>query len=410
MAYTFEQLQEEVARRGTINQSGDQFTEAIKNIINTSLFRISREANWRQMRRKSYFTTDADYSTGTGSVTVTNGSKNVSVTGATFITNRIKIGRRVQLGGSTLSYVIRTITGETTFTVDKNYNGTSSSSQSYKIYGTEEYNLPIQSTHRMFVWHEAFGYPYRMYYITDLDYYDSGVAANTSDIPTHYRMWGENMILSQPLQASVMRVSSSSSADTSKPITIFGTVGGYPDYEIINTNSSNGTTAVSGLKSFTSVDRVSKSDSTTGLITVDSNSAGVTIAVIPANDITNGVQYSKIQLYPLPQTQFDINVEYYKEPYRLVNNGDVNELGQEFDEAIILLSTAKIKFEQNQKEAESFLALYQDELRNLKKNNSEKFDYIPGLRKPKNSRKNINLNRMISYNQLGGSYGPMGYY
>ena len=33
-----------------------------------------------------------------------------------------------------------------------------------------------------------------------------------------------------------------------------------------------------------------------------------------------------------------MNVKYYKDAYRLVNTGDVHDLGQDFDEAIILLS------------------------------------------------------------------------
>lgn len=404
--YTFSQLQAEVARRGTRNQSGSAYTTAIKNIINTSISRVSREAYWKSMRRKTYFTTTANYTTGTGAVTVTNNSKNVSVVGATFLTNNIQVGQRVNIGGSTKSYIIRTITSETTFTVDKVYDGTTSSAQSYTILGAEEYNIPLQFDHRAFVWHEAYGFPFQMYFVTDQDFYQSGAYINTSNIPTNYKMWGMDTVVEQLLQPSVLRVYSSSSADTNIAITVFGTVSGYPDYEVITTNASDGTTVVTGSKSFSSVDRVTKNGSTTGRITVDANTANTTVSVLPVGDTSASYQYSKIQLWPLPQTAFDVNVWGYKKPYRLVNDGDIHDLGDDFDEAIILLAVSKIKAEENQAEAKGFFSLYADELASLKKNNSDKLDWIPGLKKAKDSRKNLMLNNTISYYQLGGQFGP----
>ena len=53
MAFTFKDIQDEVAFRATLNQGGTQFTTAIKNAINTSLFRLSREAYWRPLRRRT---------------------------------------------------------------------------------------------------------------------------------------------------------------------------------------------------------------------------------------------------------------------------------------------------------------------------------------------------------------------
>lgn len=404
----FSDLQNEVKRRSTKNQAGTQFDEAAKSAINSSLFRISREAPWRVMRRKAYFTTDAQYTTGTGAASITNGQKTLTVTGATFITDNIKVGRRMQIGASQLVYTIRTITGETTLTVDKAFDGTTGSTLSYKIYGTEEYNLPIQASHRLFLWHDQFGYPMPMTYITDQDFFKSRVALSYNYIPTHFRMWGEDMVLRQPNSASVMRISSSSTSDTTKNITIFGTVSGYPDYEIITTNASDGTTAVSGTKSFTSIERVVKDASTLGRITVDCNSAAVTIAVLPVGDTTGGILYRKVQLYPLPQTAFDINCWYYKDPYRLVNSGDIHELGQEFDECIILLAVSKVTMEQNKEEGDKFYSLFKEELKTLRRENMDDISWIPSLHKPKESyQQDLFINPNISYSQLGGNFGPM---
>lgn len=405
--YTFLDLQNEVKRRATRDQGGTQFNTAIKNVINTSLFRVAREASWRVLRRKSYFTTETSYTTGTGAASVTNGSKSFTVTGATFLTDNIKIGRRIKFGGSSKFYTIRTITGETTGTIDQNYDGSTSSTQSYEILPTEEYNLPIQAGHRMFLWHDAYGYPYQMQYVTDQDFRLSGVTDTNEGVPIYYRMWGENMIIEQPLQASVMRVASSASADTSIQITVFGTVSGYPDYETITTDASNGTTAVSGSKSFTAVERVIKSASTTGRITVDCNSANTTVAVLPVGDTTGGIMYRKVQLWPLPDAIYDINVQYYKDPYRLVNDNDIHEMGQEFDESIILLATSKLKYEQNQDEGDKFFGLYTDEIKSLKKTNADKIDWLPKLQKESDMRGRGSIHSQLNYNQLGGNYGPM---
>jgi len=402
---TFADLQDEVKRRATRDQAGTTFTTAVKNTINMSLFRLAREANWRQLRRSAYFTTETSYTTGSGAVSVTNGSKSVTVTGATFLTDNIKIGRKIKFGGSSTYYTIRTITGETTLTIDQNYNGTTSTTETYSILPTEEYNLPIQASHKVFMWHRAYGYPYKMDFVTDQDFRNRSVNDTTVDTPICYRMWGEDTVIEQPLQASVLRVYSSSSADTALPITVFGTVSGYPDFEIITTNASNGTTAVSGSKSFTSIDRVIKGSTSTGRITVDCNSANTTVAVLPVGDTTGSIQYRKAQLWPLPSAVIDINIQYYKEPYRLVNDVDIHELGQEFDEAIILLSTAKLKYEQNQDEGDKFYALYKDELASLRRLYMDKIDWLERLQRPSQQRKSY-FSKYLSYRQIGSNYGP----
>src|SRR3990167_2080259 len=409
--FTFLDLQDEVKRRGTKDQGGTQFNAAVKNIINTSLFRIGREAPWRVLRRKSFFDTETSYSTGTGAVSVTASSVSLSVTGATFITDNIQIGRRIKFGTDSGYYTIRTITSETAGTIDRLYGGTTSTTTSYEILPTEEYNLPIQfNPQRGFLWHQAYGYPVQLEYVTEQDFRSYNVNDTQEGKPIVYRMWGQNMVITQPVQASVMRVTSSSSSDIAIAITVFGIVSGYPDYEIITTNSSDGTTAVSGSKSFTSIERVSKGASTVGRITVDAHSAADIVAVMPVGDTTAGILYSKVQLWPLPDGVYPINACDYKDPWRLVNDNDVHELGQEFDEAIILLSVAKVKYETSMNDdGDKFFGLYQDELKTLRRTNMDKVDWLPSLKRPQNSRQSnwrMSNGRGILYGQLGPQYGP----
>lgn len=403
----FSDLVSEVKRMAIRDQGGTEFDNEIKAGINESLLRIARETAWKPLRRNDTFDTKTTYSTGTGAVTVTNGSKSFSVVGATFLTDQVEVGRRISLGGSNKRYTLKTITSETAGTVDINYDGTSSAAQSYSILPKEEYTLPAQATQIACLWHEAFNYPYVMKYIPNLEFLQSSTTFFYSAIPIYYREWNIDMVLRQPNTASVVTVSSSSNSDTSQTVTIFGLVSGYPDQETINLN---GTTNAVGSKSFSVIDRVVKNASTVGRITCTTNSANVTIAVLPVGDGTAGIMYNKVRLWPFPSVVFPMNVWYYKQPWRLVNDQDVHELGQEFDHAIILLTTAKIRYQNNQKEGDRFLALYKDEINSLKKLNGEKLDFLNLLKRPEESRFLGNgIHPQVLYNQLGGNFGGMSY-
>ncbi len=401
----FSDLIAEVKRMAIRDQGGTEFNSEISNGINESLFRIARETAWKPLRRNDTFDTKTKYTTGTGAVTVTASSKSVTVTGATFLTDSIEVGRRVTLGGSNKCYTIKTITGETTFTVDLNYDGTTSSTQSYSILPKEEYTLPAQATQVACLWHEAFNYPYVMQYVPNMEFLQTSTTMFYSDIPRYYREWNTDMVLRQPNVASIVTVVSSSASDTTQTVTVFGLVSGYPDQETINLN---GTSSASGSKSFSVIDRIVKNASTIGRITCTSNSANVTLAVIPTGDGTAGIMYNKVRLWPLPSSVFPMNVWYYKQPWRLVNDQDVHELGQEFDHAIILLTTAKIRYQNNQKEGDRFLSMYNDEIKSLKKHNGDKLDFLTTLKRPEESGRGRDayLNPNLSYGQLGGYYGP----
>lgn len=397
-------MQDEVKRRATREQGGTQFDTATKNIINSSLLRLAREALWKPLRRKTTIDTVTSYTTGSGGGTFTADSKSITIVGATFITDGIEIGRRITLQGSNKTFTIVTITGETTLTIDIAYDGTTiTGTGTYSILPQEEYNLPIQVNTRCFIWHEIDGYPSMLSYVTDQSFYANSGNNTSTGTPTHYRMWGENTVISQPKQGSVINVVSSSTADTAIGITIFGIVAGYPDYEVV---TLNGTTSAAGSKTFTSVERVAKSNSTTGRVTVTADSGNTTVAVIPVGDTTSAVKYSKIQLYPLPSAVRPINIQYYKEPYRLVNDGDIHELGADFDEAIILLSTAKLTFENNKDEGSSFMTLYRDEVRSLRRVNVDKIDFFPKLGRSAMLGGDNRVHANLMFSQVGANYGP----
>ena len=406
MGLTFKDLQDRVAEDATRSEGGTLFDSRIKEVINSSLFRVSRDSNWRTLRREDTFDTVTTYDEGSGAGTFTEDSKDITVVGATFITDNIKIGRRISLQGSSSNYKIATITGETTLTLDRVYDGTTiAGTGTYSILAQEEYNLPAQATHRIFLWHEENGNPSMLQYLTEKDAIACGIDLTSESTPTHYRMWNQNMVIDQLFEASVITISSSAAADTSVPVTIFGMVSGYPDYEVILTDSSDGTTDSAGSKSFTSVERVVKGASSTGRITATANTGNATIAVMPVGDTTAGINYAKVKLYPLPNSVFPINVYYYKDPFRLVNDSDVHELGAQFDEAIALLAVAKIQYASSKDDGDKFMALYQDEVRSLRKHNVDKMDWFPTLRGRNWGSGDIMVHPQLSARQVGAYFG-----
>lgn len=407
MAFAFADLTSEVLRRGTRNQSGGQFTTSAANLVITSLWTIARAARWRQLRREITFDTVTSYVDATGKCTVVKNSASVTLPTADLYTNNVKAGRYIKITGSAKYFRISQVNSATTLTLDQVWDGSSSTTATYGILPQEYYTLPIQVGHEAFFWHRAYGYPLSLTYVPTQDFYQSGVLDILTNVPLGYRMWGCDASLEQPKQAGVLAYVSSSASDTGINITTFGTVNGYPDYETI---TLTGTTPVSGSKSFSNVDRITKNVATVGLTKITSDTGYTTVGVLPVGNTTTMPLYTKVQLYPLPYKVFPINCLYYKQVFKLVNAGDVHELGEEFDEAIILLATAKMKAEQNlTQDAANFMNMYKDELIGLKRTNVDKVDYFPKLQAPKGNYWNA-WSGGLRYAQVGGQgqFGPQG--
>ncbi len=415
MSLVFKDLRDEVLRRSTRDQAGTQFNTAANNLINMALIRIANEAPWRALRLTATIDTYPPHTTGT--VTVAKDSKTWTgaSTPAWLTSANARKGRRIKVTSdgtgtgqaSNILFRIDTITADTTLTTERVYDVNGDSTMTYKILGREDYTLPPQTGRLAMIWHEGFGFPFAMRFVTDREFFDSRTDFDRSDTPTTYRMWTEDWVLEQPKAASVMRIASSDSDDKSIDVMIHGIVSDYPDSEKITTNSSDGTTAVSGSKSFTRVDRVTKDADTDGRITVDADSANTTVATIPAGDIMAGAQYKHIQIFPSPDDTYVLNIWYYKDPARLVEDEDIHELGPDFDEVIVLLATSKLQAEQSKDDLEKFFALYNAELKILRRKNADKLDWLPRLQRPRQSNfGNARLARHLTFAQIGSKFGP----
>jgi len=405
MALAFKDLQDEVKRRALRNQAGTEYDEEIKNLINASLLRLSREAKWRCLRRKATFDTVSSYTSGTGYMSVTQSSTSftISDTAASFWQDKVEINRYIEFGTGDWYYKVTALNSNTVGTLNIAYRGTTSTATTYEIFPQTIYNLPVQVDHRAFLWHEDYGYPYRMEFIPTRPFIDSNNNLVEKGTPQAYTMWGEDCVRAQVPTATPITVTLSSSTDSGVQVVISGRVAGYPLTETIGFGAS-GTTTNSAYE-FESVERISKDSGTTGTITFTSSQGGYTLAVLPAGDTTATLKYSKVEVFPMPNRVFPVNVYYYKDPYRLVNDDDVHEMGQEFDEAIIMLCVAKLKLQDSQPDGDRWYQMYNDEVRNLRKDNIDKIDWFPTLQRPYNSG-SPRVHKNLLYRQAGGYYGP----
>ena len=378
----FSQLQTEVRRKANIRNQATEYNAVLPRIINKAIQSIATEFNIRQMRRQDKVEINSGYSTGTGAVSVTNDSKSVAVTGATFLTDGIELNRYITFGGSNAYYKIAEITSETEITLDKDYNGDTSTTETYGILAQEFYNLPMRADSKSFIWHEFWGQPQVLEYIPYHRFYRDSDYRYQEQIPTTYTITGSAMVKEQIKSAGVVSVSSSDSADVNISITVRGIVNGYPDYEVITTDSSDGTTAASGSKSFSEIHQFGKSTTTVGRITLTGDSASTTLGVIPANSENSDIYYTKIILNTIPSESGFLYFQYYKRPEWLIAEFDVHDLGPDFDMAIIFLAAANIKAELNMDEYATLYALYQKEMLRLRKQNADKVDYNKVKRKP----------------------------
>ena len=360
------ELQDQVLFRAGRDATPAQFRPKIKTMLNVASRNIRTEALWPDLKETERITTEADYTTGT--IAVTNNSDTVTGTSTLWVTNNIRIDRRIVLPNNDV-LVIKSVDSETGITLVEKYGGATASTQTYTIVGREEYRTPLDFGWPAFLWHEAFGRPFVMNFARSDDFYRGQLSLGDSGTPRLWRMWGKTGVDRQPTSGSIMTISSSDSDDKSIAVRIEGIVSDVPDAETVTTNASDGTTTVDGAKSFTKVDRITiDSDKTPeGRITVTSNSANVTVVVLPSGAITRSLEKFLFQIWPPPDSVIILNLYYYAEILDMVNDDDRNPLGDEFDE-VLIRRTHYLLMETllNVQTAQQILSEYRREISKLK--------------------------------------------
>lgn len=417
----FSEKKDQVKRAVLRDQRGQEFDEAVKHYINRSRRLIAKEGQWSALRcvLEPAFSTSEELTTGTA--TFTNASKTVTFSGVSLITQGIEPGQRIKATGSGDSgtvFDVSSVDSESQITLNKNYDGDTSSGTTYQILGKERYSLPVYMNQMAFVWHEAFGYSYILDRIDERDVFFQGFDRETIDTPDAYYLPDPFGVERQPSAASAVSIVSSSNDSNDQSaagvrVVVFGIVSSVPDREVL---TLNGTTRVDGSKSFSSIHRVVKTKTTAGRITLSdqlpSAGTGSTLATLPAGVSYSEPMYKRIGLLPMPNDVIPINIWGYRAPMTLTNDDDISEFGTDFDQAEILLASAIGNWEERQlDEGNSLFKAYRYEISRLKHHNVDRIDFLNVLKSKGNksfgTRNTAFIHSRLSFRQLGSRFGPM---
>jgi hypothetical protein len=130
----------------------------------------------------------------------------------------------------------------------------------------------------------------------------------------------------QPSSASIISVSSNSSADITQKVRIRGVVNNEEDVEEI---TLVGTTAVLTTKSFSVIHSVSKSAATAGKVTVTSNSGAVTVVAL--GPLETVLRLKKITAYPFPASAAVWTLNHFKLPFIPSADNDDSDIPARWD-------------------------------------------------------------------------------
>jgi hypothetical protein len=140
----------------------------------------------------------------------------------------------------------------------------------------------------------------------------------------------EDCVQAQPSASSILTIKSSSASDTTQSILVRGISGGVETYESV---TLTGTTDALTTNAYTRIKGISKSGATAGFVTIDSNTAAVTQAIIPKETLSTN--YKIALLHYIPASVETITMPYISTPmplsqdydYPVVDICDLLELG-----------------------------------------------------------------------------------
>lgn len=150
----------------------------------------------------------------------------------------------------------------------------------------------------------------------------------TEDMP---EVWADREwvgVLAQPSSASTIKLLSSSASDVTA-VTIEGIVGGEIDREVLTLVAGTKTST----KQFTAVHSISKADTSTGRITVTSNSDTVTLGILGPLHYTK--RYIHSRFYPITDAAYVAAYDFIPWTPELVNDSDIPLLPEWLHETIV---------------------------------------------------------------------------
>lgn len=234
-----------------------------------------------------------------------------------FSDMQTNVGNNIQDTSSATQTIIKRLINDAYFDVLRRYNW-NFYNHDYSITttaGTQDYALPRDFGKELYVLDDTNNLP--LDYISQQrlnEYYPS--TWNSTGTVGRYLILNKRVI-AQPSSASVITVVSDAAGDTTQSIFVRGIVSGVEQTEAV---VLTGTSSAATTKSFTRVISLSKSASTTGKVTVTSNSGAVTLASIAPEELD--YQVKCIRFHEVPSGSIVVNVPYKIDPLPLNNDND----------------------------------------------------------------------------------------
>jgi hypothetical protein len=298
--------------RTSATADGD-ITTFVKNSINNTMNDMVSRADFRFMRREVDFITIDDYAVGT--IAVTNGSATVTGTGTVWTAEFV--GRKFRRNGDEIVYQIASRSSDTSITLDRTYQGVTGSSLNYTIY-QDRYKLPLHFDKIISVVERNRGR-----FLTELttpNFADFQPDPETFDQPYSFYIFGREKLTYTTGTVTV--------TNDSRTVTGSGTVWDIDDHtrRVFNVNGTNESYTVETVDSSTQVtlDRVYER------------------ATAAAQNYTMVGLYQNINLFPIPDDVYEIELRGQITPDMLSRNTDIPDIPRKYHNVIVDGSTAEI--------------------------------------------------------------------
>ncbi len=183
------------------------------------------------------------------------------------------------------------------------------------VAGTQDYDLPSNFSKELYVYDSTNLKEYPFISLEKLAEDFSSSLKSQGSIESYTII--NKQVSKQPTSSSTISVVSSDSSDSTQTVHIRGI---SSSVEISEDVTLNGTSAVTTTNSYTEILGISKSATTTGKITLTSNSGGVINAVLAPS--VKDYKVKSLRFYQIPNAVYTIDMPYIVKPSPLVSDYD----------------------------------------------------------------------------------------
>lgn len=235
-----------------------------------------------------------------------------------FINIYGNVGTNIQDTSTGTQTVIKTYANDIYFDILKriNWQDIDDDYTFNTVAGTQDYVLPNNFGKEVYVFNANTNTEISPITMQELirDYASS--LSTSGDIARYLTL--NKQVRQQPSSSSVLSIVSTSAADSTQVVRVKGT--NSLGVELDETVTLTGTTPVDTSNSYTEIRSITKSATTTGYITITSNSGAVTVAVLSSADLAYSVNV--VRLHYVPTSVQTISMPYLIRPMPMVSDYD----------------------------------------------------------------------------------------